>query len=197
MSTKRQDDVNARAGRTLLLVGVTLFGSLYILDWDVDPPRGNPLVYAAATSWIFTLPVAMGSGASFRNLSHDRFSLARWERHGAIYDRVGVQGFQWVLLHSPLGWFNPNMYLSGRHDCDRLLREMNAAEGVHWLTGLLSVALAIWLFTGGHAAYGYGMLVINVPFNVYPIMLQRRNRGRVWKLALSRPGQSSKSIPSA
>ena len=78
------------------------------------------------------------------------------------------------------GLDQPNMHLSAdQTDCDRLLREMNAAEGVHGLTCLVSVMLAIWYFVDDNAAHGYSMLLVKIPFNLYPIMLQRWNRGRV------------------
>ena len=47
---------------------------------------------------------------------------------------------------------------------------------------LVSVGLAIWFFVSGHHAYGYAMLLVRIPFDLYPIMLQRWIRGRIWKL---------------
>ncbi|MGH9647217.1 MAG: hypothetical protein ACRD4E_10405 [Bryobacteraceae bacterium] len=115
------------------------------------------------------------------------FSLARWEKGGKIYDRADIRTFRWVLFHSPLGWINPNFHLRGsRADCNRLLREINSGEGVHWLTCIASVMLAISYLLHGYAFYGYVMLLVRIPFDLYPIMLQRWNRGRVWRV-LQRP----------
>jgi hypothetical protein len=47
--------------------------------------------------------------------------------------------------------------------------------------------LAISYLLHDHAVYGYVMLLVRIPFDLYPIMLQRRNRGRVWRV-LERPG---------
>src|SRR5215475_14974559 len=95
------------------------------------------------------------------------FSLAHWEKDGELYDRASVRAFRWILLQSPLGWINPNVHLKGsRADCDRLLRELNSSEGVHWLTCIVSVVLAI----------------VRIPFDMYPVMLQRWHRGRVWRV---------------
>lgn len=187
MSRKPQDGHNVRVMRSLGVVAVLTCGSLYFVDSDVHPPHGNPLVYASAMSWLIAFTFAFASSSIFRNLSPGLFSLARWEQEGEIYDRWGIQAFRWILLHSPLGWINPNMHLSAdQTDCDRLLREMNTAEGVHWLTCLVSVMLAIWFFVDDHAAHGYGMLLVNIPFNLYPIMLQRWNRGRVFRVVRRR-----------
>ena len=96
-----------------------------------------------------------------------------------------------MLLHSPLGWINPNFPLgTSRTDCERLLREMNVSEGVHWLTCFLSSILAISFLVGDYAVYGYVMLLVRIPFDLYPIMVQRRNRGRVCRV-LSRQLRTS------
>jgi Glycosyl-4,4'-diaponeurosporenoate acyltransferase len=125
------------------------------------------------------------------------FSLAHWEKQGKIYDRAGIRTFRWVLFHSPLGWINPNFHLrASRADCKRLLREMNSGEGVHWLTCVVTVMLAISYLLHDHAVYGYVMLLVRVPFDLYPIMLQRWNRGRVWRvLELQAASSGTKTLP--
>ena len=195
MGSGPPDEHNVRVKRTLVVIAVLTGASLYLVDGDLHPPHGNPLIYAMAVSWLIALTFAVVSSAIFKSQSPRVFSLARWEKDGDIYDRGGLQAFRRILLHSPFGWINPNMRLSGRTDCDRLLREMNAAEGVHWLAGLVSVALAIWSCVDDLAAYGYSLLLVNIPVNLYPIVLQRWNRGRV--VRLSRRAQSSGSIQSA
>jgi hypothetical protein len=95
-----------------------------------------------------------------------------------------------VLFHSPLGWINPNFHLrASRADCDRLLRELNSSEAIHWLTCIATVMLAIRYLRHDHAVYGYVMLLVRIPFDLYPIMLQRRNRGRVLRV-LERPAHT-------
>jgi hypothetical protein len=170
------------------------------MEGDIFPPHGHPLIFGAAVSWLIAFFFAFVSSALFKAVSPAAFALAAWERDGDVYDRGGLQAFRWLLLHSPFGWINPNMHLNSRTDCDRLLREMNAAEGVHCLAGVLQLALAIWYAAGDFAVYGYTLLLLDIPLNLYPIMLQRWNRGRVSRIALaavSRQGQSSESIPSA
>jgi hypothetical protein len=58
-----------------------------------------------------------------------------------------------------------------------------------------SSILALWCLADGYAVYGYVMLLVRIPFDLYPIMLQRRNRGRLLRLmsaaASTRSGTSS------
>ena len=172
-----------RVRRSLSLIAVLTVLALYALDGDVFPPHGNPFVYAIALTWLITIVIGLGTGFIFTAADPARFSLAPWEKDGEVYDRAGIRAFRWVLLRSGLGWINPNFYVRhSRADCERLLRATHNSEGVHWLAAAVSVVLAIWFLYDGYAVHGYVMLLARIPFDVYPIMLQRWNRGRVYRV---------------
>jgi hypothetical protein len=196
MSRNPQDEQALRAMRrgirSILLISIFTVGGLFFNRRGFYPPHGNPLIYAIAMSWLISISIAIVSSAILVRVNPKWFSLARWEKDGDVYDRASIRAFRWILLHSPLGWINPNLHLSAsRTDCERLLREMNSGEGVHWLTCIGSAVLAISCLVGGYAVYGYAMLVVRIPFDLYPIMLQRWNRGRVYRV-LSRQLQLAK-----
>jgi Glycosyl-4,4'-diaponeurosporenoate acyltransferase len=181
-----------RGIRSVLLLMVLTVGALYFNRRGFYP-HGNPLTYALAMSWLISFTVALPITAIFAvfKVNPKPFALARWEKEGEVYDRWSLRAFRWVLLHSPLGWINANLYLSaGRTDCERLLREMSFGERVHWVTCFLSSILAISWVAGDYAVYGYVMLLVRIPFDLYPIMLLRRNRGRVCRV-LSRQLRTS------
>ena len=183
MSRTPQHEQVVSAMRSVLMIVILTAGSVYSIDGRAFPPHGNPLVYSIAVSWLISMTIAAVSSAIFSRVNPTLFSLAHWEKQGKIYDRAGIRAFRWVLSHSPLGWINANFHLrASRADCDRLLREMNSSDGVHWLTCVVSVMLAISYLLHDHAVYGYVMLLVRIPFDLYPIMLQRRNRGRVWRV---------------
>jgi hypothetical protein len=185
-----QAEQGIRALRSVLMIVILTAGSTYSIHGRAFPPHGNPLLYSLAMSWLISLTIAVVSSAIFFRVNPTLFSLARWEKQGEIYDRADIRAFRWVLFHSPLGWINPNFYLRvSRADCNRLLRELNSSEGVHWLTCVASVMLAISYLRHDHAVYGYAMLLVRIPFDLYPIMLQRWNRGRVWRV-LERPAHT-------
>jgi hypothetical protein len=176
-----------RAFRGMAVMVVLTLGAAYVLARH-PPPFGNPILYALAVSWLIAAVTGILGGVLFANLNPGLFSLARWERGGMLYARWDVRAFRWVLLHSPLGWINANLHINlrGRTELERLLREINGAEGAHWVMCLVSLAVAFRFFLTGREPYGYGMLWVNVPFNLYPIMLQRWNRGRVVSILRSR-----------
>jgi hypothetical protein len=180
MSRTPQDEQVLRAVKSVLMIVILTAGSGYLIGGRAFPPHGNPLVYSLAMSWLISITIAFASSAIFFRMNPTLFSMARWEKQGEIYDRAGLRAFRWVLFHSPLGWINANFHVrASRADCDRLLRETNSSESVHWLTCLVSVILAISYLLHDHAVYGYALLLVRIPFDLFPIMLQRRNRGRV------------------
>jgi hypothetical protein len=190
MSRTPQDEQGIRVMRSLLMIVILTSGSVHSIDGRGFPPHGNPLVYSIAISWLISMTIAAVSSAIFFRVNPTLFSLAHWEKQGEIYDRAGTRTFRWVLFPSPLGWINPNFHWRASHaDCDRLLREMNSSEGVHWLTCVVSVMLAISYLLHDRAVYGYVMLLVRIPFDLYPIMLHRWNRGRVWRV-LERPAHT-------
>jgi hypothetical protein len=171
-----------RGLRSVSLLVIFTFGALYSIDGDLFHPHGNPLLYAIAASWLVSITLAFPTSAFFR-VNPKLLPLARWENDGEVYDRRSVRAFRWVLLRSPLGWINPSLYLSAsRTDLTRLLKEMRGGEGVHWITCLLAGILGVLYLAGDHAVYGYVMLLVRIPFDLYPVMLLRRNRGRVSRL---------------
>jgi hypothetical protein len=190
MGRTRQEEQGIRALRSILMIGILTAGSVYSINGRAFPPHGNPLVYSIAISWLISITIAFVTSALFFRANPTLFSLAHWEKQGEIYDRADIRAFRWVLFHSPLGWINANFHLRpSRADCHRLLRETNSSEGVHWLTFVLSVMLAISYLLHDHAVYGYVMLLVRIPFDLYPIMLQRWNRGRVSRV-LKRPAHT-------
>lgn len=168
-----------RAARSVSLMVIFTGAAIYAIHGDVSRPHGNPLVYAIAMSWLISITVALPTGAFF-GARPALLPLAAWENDGNVYDRRSIRAFRWLLLRSPLGWINPNLHVNGsRTDWDRLLREMSGAEGTHWMTCFLAAILGISYCFRGHAVYGYALLLVRIPFDVYPVLLLRRTRGRV------------------
>ena len=143
-------------------------------------PDLHPFTFALSVSYFIVLLFAMLTRQPLLALNPERLRFARWEREGKVYDRKDVRAFQWALVHTPLGWLNPNVRMaSGRGDIDRVLREMIYAEGTHLIAFVVSGASAAVLAANVHVLAGLWLALINIPMNLYPVMLQRWNRGRL------------------
>ena len=145
-------------------------------------PDTHPFLFALAASWM-VLILTVVLLLSFRQLGSYEVPFAAWERDGTIYRCAGVVQYRWILLHSPFAWLFPDFKLyGGRSDLPRVLRRTYGAEIAHVIAAILNVILAGVLIGSGYGIAGIWALLINVPFNVYIIILQRWNRGRILRL---------------
>ena len=172
----------ATAKYLVIFTALTVAVGIGLVMTVLQPDR-HPLIFAFSLTWLIMAFVAAVTGRIFVRLDPEWFRLAYWEREGRIYDRVGLGAVRWVLWYTPLGWLNPNIKVrSGGPDMDRLLRDMNAVEGVHILAAGISLAVAAFFTLAGQVFIGIWLVAFTTLFNVYPVMLQRWNRGRIVRL---------------
>lgn len=184
--------VQHASARSVIAVLVLSVGAGCALAWTLSQPDRRPIVFALGLSWV----MACVGGATcqvFGRQDAKWFRYARWERNGQVYEWVGLGVFRWVLLRTPLGWLGPLTLRSGRSDLDRLLRDMNSAEGRHAVAAVLSLAIAAAFALNGHMAIATWLVLITIPLNVYPVILQRWNRGRVLRLQRLRDARKQSS----
>ena len=172
----------ATARYLVIFTALTVAVGIGLVMTVLQPDR-HPLIFAFSLTWLIMAFVAAVTGRIFVRLDPEWFRLAYWEREGRIYDRVGLGAVRWVLRYTALGWLNPNIKVrSGGPDMDRLLRDMNAVEGVHILAAGISLAVAAFFTLAGQVFIGIWLVAFTTLFNVYPVMLQRWNRGRIVRL---------------
>jgi uncharacterized protein (DUF2062 family) len=56
------------------------------------------------------------------------------------------------------------------------------AEEVHRVGGGVAIVLALAYALAGYPRVGIWLVLFSVPLHLYPVMLQRWNRGRVWRM---------------
>jgi hypothetical protein len=183
----------------LVMFWVLSVGALIGLSLAFFCPDQHPLIFALSLSWVIAVVVSGVTRNFFRGLNPRRFGFASWEREGEIYGRFGLNTFLWLLKRTPLGWLNPWLRLTlYRSGLEPLLREMFYAEGAHWIGGVVTLGFGAACVFWGHAVVGLLLAVVTIPFHVYPVMLQRRNRGRVLRLSWrfnAFTNRSSRQVP--
>ena len=157
-----------------------LIGSGGVFTVTVSEPDRHPLLLALSLSWLIAFFASAFTAKLFLRMNPMRHRFMRWEREGRAYERMGIGAFRLVVLHTPLGWLNP--LVKGSFDLDRLLRVLSMAEDVHWVGGGIALVCAAWYFLAGYASVGIWLVLASVPLHLYAVMLQRWNRGRVWRV---------------
>lgn len=179
-----------------LIIGIGLATVAGIgLSITIANPEEHPFIFALSLAWLVDLFVLATTSKAFLAMTPGRFRVADWERSGKLYERLGVGVFRWMLLYTPLGWVNPKYgQLQSRTDLDRLLKQLNRAEGVHLVAGGVTLVAAAVFALDGQTAIGMWLVLISIPLYVYPIMVQRWNRVRVLRV-LQRLAARSINIP--
>jgi glycosyl-4,4'-diaponeurosporenoate acyltransferase len=110
-------------------------------------------------------------------------AVRAWEMSGPTYGRLAVYGFGKVLRNTPLRHLNSSVYLASRQrDLGALYRHVESAEAIHfWALVLFTPYIAfIWLQRQRVVATLF--VLIQLLFNVYPILHLRTLRGRLDEL---------------
>jgi len=164
------------------------------LLWTMFYPDRHPVAFALSISWIVAAVVAALTRAALLKRAPSRFRFAIWEREGRVYRKLGIGVFSRVLKRTPLGWLNPYLkFDSDKLELQRLLREMGYAERAHLIGGAITLAFSVGYGLTGHIQIGACLLMLTMVAHIYPVMLQRWNRGRVLRL-IRRQGRKLRCV---
>lgn len=185
------------AYKKLMLMSLT-FSAISIVGLSTTSwrPDSHPTLFAFSLCWVINAVVFQWTRDYWLRMDPKRFRFASWEAEGRIYRWAGVDAFHWLLLRSPLSWLSPTLKLaSPRTGLERLLRHLNYAEGVHRVGGAVTLGVAAVYIVAGHAVVGFYIALVALVLHAYPVMLQRRNRGHVLRLARRLDGLSQSPRP--
>jgi hypothetical protein len=136
-------------------------------------------MWAAAVHWFSGVLIIMLAGPMGLSLPDGWHRLRPWETDGSIYHWFGIEPYRKALLASPFG---PNAFLKfeGRRAQFPELEQFTRNAEMGHLTLLVASAgaTAVALLTG-YSRTAFFLTVVNVPWNVYPVLLQRYTRARL------------------
>lgn len=177
----------------LASVSLALVLAALILGRGLDAFVAAALANLAVVTWSsFVLPM--------RGLPRLEgfYRLRRWERSRRLYRFLGVPVFRAAVRRGPLARFNrslPAAWHAG--DVERIDRETRAAEAGHAIAFGIVLALAVVAFARGEASRAAWLVILDLPMNLYPVLLQRDHRLRLAEHVLhgdlvpDGPGQGS------
>jgi hypothetical protein len=108
------------------------------------------------------------------------YALRAWERSGRVFHWLGVPLFRALVRRGPLSLPNralPAAWHSG--DPERIERETRAAEGGHAIAFLIVLLLASISLLRGAPQRAAWLVLLDLPMNLYPVLLQRDHRHRL------------------
>jgi hypothetical protein len=97
-----------------------------------------------------------------------------------IYELLGIKAFKWLMRSRAYRRINPDFRLSGgRSGLAVLMGSMQSAEAAHAIMFVTATVFAGAALVGRWFDLAGWLMLFNVLFNAYPVMLQRYNRMRL------------------
>jgi heme/copper-type cytochrome/quinol oxidase subunit 4 len=159
-----------------LIVGAVMF---MMLSERAEGSWLLAAVWAATIHWASGFLIIALAGMLPPALPDAWLRMRPWEADGRVYQRLGIDAYRKALLASPSG---PNAFLKfqGRRSQIPGLEQFtkNAEMGHLTLLVVSTVVTAIAVWTG-YWRTAIFLAIVNVPWNVYPVLLQRYTRSRL------------------
>ena len=143
------------------------------------------------SSLLFVVPLVAG-GTLVRLLPEAYHRIRRFEESGRLYAWMGVRYFKRFV---PNGDYS-NRLLRASNPGHRIIRDKASmvrfeastrlAERVHLGALLMPLPCAAYALHLGWNGFALWLLLPNVPFHVYPILVQRYSRGRIRRVLNAR-----------
>ncbi len=118
----------------------------------------------------------------FQLFKYFRFSDSLYEikkiESYSCYKKMGVELFQKALINSFFKYLNPRVYLKGkgREYLKTYYEETKQAESSHLISLFFTVTFSFYLLYLGKIEMIISLNFFSILFNIYPILLQRKNR---------------------
>ena len=166
------------------LVGITV-AAICVALWTLRSFGFRSPITALLINWLVVCCIATASLVVHFPFPASYHETRHFEGKGRIYERIGVRFCKTLLRRGPLRILSPKLRMPNpitAFGLRNLENEMRNAETIH------ALALVLMLFVVGYAAVKHSLvsamciLMFNMLFNGYPMMLQRYNRIRLQKL---------------
>jgi hypothetical protein len=113
--------------------------------------------------------------------------LRAWERSRVVQRALGIRAFGRLLRGTPLRYLNASLYLSREPgNVEHVVRLVEAAEASHWWAALVLLPWIGFAAAAGRYVAVMVLLLVQVVWNVYPILHLRLVRSRLLGLLAGR-----------
>jgi hypothetical protein len=118
-----------------------------------------------------------------QQIPENYFLLNPFERSGRFYLKAGIRTFRRFLILSGIEKMNWLVNFNGRRtNLQLLLQGTRQAESDHLISFMAICILMLYTTVQGWFVVTGWLVVVNLFANLYPVMLQRYNRGRILRL---------------
>ncbi|MBC3872666.1 glycosyl-4,4'-diaponeurosporenoate acyltransferase CrtO family protein [Undibacterium flavidum] len=161
----------------LLIVIATIASTMFL----VSSMRMHSLAFAWALNFLLMFWVSIFTETQTKVLTLHYYRSQPWEKQGKFYEHFGINLFRKLLV--VIGWEKLNkkanpIEKSAKALAHNLLRTKKS-EFAHLIIFLIVVGMSVMVAINSRPRDALWLIIFNIIFNLYPVLLQRYNRPRI------------------
>lgn len=181
-----QEGKNVDSFKKILSLTLISGIALALLVWTFVSFEFHSPIFAFLINWLVMSWVAlMGQFVTIPLFPSSYYKIKPFELSGQIYEKLGVALFKKIVRRGPFTVFSPTLRFPAERTVSALKaleNEMRKAETSHLVIFFMILLLVGYaLFKGWFGAVAW-LLLFNILFNGYPVLLQRYNRLKIQEL---------------
>lgn len=163
----------------LFIVSAIFIVEVYLFRSSI---KLNTFVWAIALGMLETIGPVLFFFFFFNAFKYCRLSSSYYKRqpfeHESYFRSLGVLVFRYVLVRSFFRYANQRVYLKGRGKAyiNVFLEETKQSETSHLFALIVTMVIQVAHLSQHLFKHFWFVSLFSVMFNLYPILLQRRNR---------------------
>lgn len=138
------------------------------------------LKFAIAISFISWLVGMMLNSLLMKTAVYNKLSHLNFIKSKTLNKYIGMEYFKWVVLNTLFKFFNQKISLKDKNlDITEIRNEMTIAEISHLIGFIFVTFFAV--YKGYSQTYTFALVImaVNVLMNLYPSLLQQKNKRRL------------------
>ncbi len=138
------------------------------------------LTFAIAISFISWMVGIIINGFLVKTEFYKKISSLNFITNKTLNKIIGIDLFNWIIINTPLKLFN--VKISGKDkkmELNEIRNEMTIAEIGHLIGFIFVTFFAIYKSNKENYWFGLVIMIVNVLMNLYPSLLQQRNKRRI------------------
>jgi len=131
-------------------------------------------------SWIIGMII---NGILLKTDFYKKISNINFITSETINKRIGIENFKWIVKNTFFKFFNQKINLKNKKtELTEIRKEMTIAEISHLIGFLFVTFVALYKSITDNYLIGFGIMIVNIIMNLYPSLLQQKNKRRIDKL---------------
>jgi hypothetical protein len=163
----------------------TTIAVVFLIAWSFYSFGFNSFASGFLVNWLAISWVAVIGQVIDFSFASGYYTVRPFERSAWIYECLGIRIFKRLMRWRAWSFLNPTLRLQkGKifSALQSLEKETRKAETGHLLVFIIILFFVGYAFAEGWLATAGWLLLFNILFNGYPVMLQRYNRQKLLRL---------------